>query len=112
MRSTHSNGKGVESLSFVETKVNGRSFYPKICNKGYQHGESIGKDNAVELFDFYQQNGFEKEVLSRMLVSLVGLDPVNDELTPKEETMIGHIKGISSVAHYYIAKGILASSQN
>tara|TARA_R110002049_G_scaffold79344_3_gene202126 strand:- start:2390 stop:2728 length:339 start_codon:yes stop_codon:yes gene_type:complete len=112
MRNQSNSKNSLESLSFIKKNKSGIVFYPRVSNQGHQYGEQSGKTNAIELIAFYEQNGFQKEVLSRMLVSLIGLDPANDELTPEQETMIGHIKGISSVAHHYICIGILASKNS
>ena len=112
MRNQSNSKNSLESLSFVEKNKSGIIFYPRVRIQGHQYGEVKGRENATELIAFYQENGFQKEVLSRMLVSLIGLDPASDKLTPEQETMIGHIKGISSVAHHYICIGILASKNS
>jgi hypothetical protein len=98
----------MKTLSFItkqEDKL-GFSFYPNVTGLGYLEGEEKGAELAQEVIAFYCEHGFDTNVLSKMIVSLSGIDPINDTLTPEQEETIGHITGIMSVAHKYIARGV------
>ena len=104
----------LQLLSFV-SKINGKaglSYYPSIGQGGSAEGEQKGKENAVELIEFCRKFGFHREVLSKILISMVGIDPVNDDLSMEEQTMIGHIKGMASVIHHYVELGVAGIENN
>jgi hypothetical protein len=107
-------GCELKSLCFVINNKgkDGLSFYPPVTERGHQVGETLGRKNGVELINFYKGNGLQRELLSRMLTSLFEVDPINTQLSLKQETQIGHIKGLCSVVHHYISLGILADEKN
>lgn len=102
--------KEISDLSFVRQDDEGFIFYPAVGDDGHQIGEQKGKNHAIELIEFYKSNGFRREILSRMIISLVGLDPTSADLTIEQQTMIGHIKGMVSVAHYYMSEGVKSTT--
>ena len=102
-------GTDLLRLSFVEKKKekDGLNFY---SNKNGSCAVTSGKKNAIELMEFYKGNVCDKEIFSRMLVSLIDIDPVNQTLTKKEESIVGHIKGLCSVMDYHAKRGLLLAN--
>jgi hypothetical protein len=106
------NKGNIQELSFVEVNPKGGlSYYPAKTVLTILDGEDFGRKNTEELVEFYKNNGFQKEIISKMLVSLIGIDPANDELNEEQKAIISNIKGIVSVAHYYLEIGIEMSKQ-
>lgn len=95
-------------LSFVavDNKKLGLRFYPPMQSKGYLYGEKKGRLNVEEVISYYCLNGFDTDLLSRMIVELAGIDPINEDLSASEMERLGHIKGIMSVVHQHICIGL------